>query len=272
MTTTLLPDLGIETPIVIGNIQLLDSDNDYFFTDSDTTIILTIGYAVNTDDIETITFKYRINSGSWQTYTYSDYTTSHTWTNISLTEGDIIEGRVTVKYIDDGDYYDFPRVPVISLVVEKESISIIKRMRRDFSIIMTQHGFYIHRIPLIRELMTCECIDVAFGRPRAYCKKCDGLGIVGGYDTADKIKVVLQGKVPYALHGDARIFTRIGEFDRADAVVFIGHDTTLNTGDKIFYNSFRWKVLNDIEIPVAGAKIYSWHAISKEIGLRDEQT
>lgn len=272
MTTTLLPDLGVQPPIILGKIKLIDSNNNYFFTDSDTSIILSIGYAVNTNDVETTIFKYRINDGTWQTYTYSNYTSSHTWVGVSLVEGDIIEGRITVKYANDGEYYDFPRVPVIASVVEKESISLITRMRRDFGIIMTRHGFNIHRIPLIRETMDCECIDTEFGRPRAYCKICDGLGIIGGYDTAEKIKIVLQGKVPYALHGDAKIFTRIGEFDRADALIFIAYDTSLNTGDKLFYNSFRWKVLNDVTIPVAGAKIYSWHAISKEFGLKDEQT
>lgn len=272
MTTTLLPDVGIPAPIILGRIKLIDDNNKYFFTDFDTSITMTIGYATNTDDAEMIIFKYRINNGTWQTHTYSSYSSSHTWTNVSLTEGDIIEGRISVKYINDGKYYDFPRVPVLALVVEKESISLITRMRRDFSIIMTRHGFYIHRIAIIRETMDCECFDAEFGRPKAYCELCDGLGIMGGYDTAEAMKVVLQGKVPYALHGDARIFTRIGEFDRADAVIFVAHDTSLYTGDKIFYNGYRWKVLNDIMIPVAGAEIYSWHAISKEIGLKGEIT
>lgn len=254
--------------ITLGKITLLDSTNKYYLTVSDTSIVLSVGYVVGESHITQMTFKYRINSGSWNVYAYGSYTQSHTFTGLSLTEGDIVEGRITVQKDGGNVYYSYPRVPVVMSVVSKESISYIQRMRRDFNVIISNHGFSIHHFVYNVDILDCpECYDSEFGRYNPHCEVCDGTGVSGGYDNANIIRAVLQEKIPYALHGDANIFTKIGLFDRADATIFVKHTISIDSADKIFYKGFRWKVMNDVTIPVAGAIVFYAHTLTREVGV-----
>jgi len=267
---SLLTSVPPPREIVLGKIAIMDNDSKYYLTNSDTSINITVGYVVGQSHITQMTFKYRINGGNWIVHAYSSYTSSHTFTGLTLVEDDVVETAITVQKDSGNVYYTYPRVPTISIVVSKESISYIERMRRDFSVLIGNHGFYAHHISYNVDILDCPaCYDSEFGRYSPYCPVCDGTGVDGGYGTAIVVKVILQEKVPYALHGDANIYTKVGLFDRADAVIFTKHTTFIDTSDKLFYKGYRWKILNDVTIPVAGAVVYNAHLLTREFGLPD---
>jgi len=256
---------------ILGRMKIIDADeSNYYLTSDDTSFKIKIGYAVDSDSIENTIFKYRINGGSFtpDNSSYAGYQSEHTFTNITLSEGDIVEAIVTVK-LEGNVYLTYPRTPLITTVIAREAITDIKLMRRDFEVVLKNVGFNIYHIPINPDTRDCECIDPEFGVPNAYCEICDGLGFVGGYDLATTIKAVLQEEVPYALHGDAIIFTRIGVGERKDAAIFLRYDTDVKSGDIIFYKNYRWKVLNNVMHNYGGAPIYWRCDLTKEFGMED---
>ena len=162
-------------------------------------------------------------------------------------------------------------MPAIAEVLQRESLSDVKLVRRDFATILQNVGFNVHMVPINPDTMDCHCIDSQFGRPNAYCEDCDGTGFDGGYDNAELIKVILQEAIPYALHGDAIIFTKIGVGERADSVLYANHTVDLKAGDILFYNNYRWKVLNQVRHNIGGALIYTIYELSKEFGMEDAE-
>lgn len=263
-----IPAVGKYSPI-IGGIELIDTSNKHYFTINDTSVTISVTYAVDTDIIERTIFKYRINNGSWITFSYNNYQSSHTFTGVNLSQGDVIEGRITVKI--GNTYTDYPRVPAVREVVPKEGITDIKLLRRDFNTILLNKGFSIHIVSMDIELINCSCFSSEFGRPDAYCQTCDGTGIEGGYDNAYTVRAIVQETVPYALHGDANIYTKVGIADRADMTIFVAFDANVKIGDKVFYKHYRWKLMNKFSVPISGAFIFHECELAREFGLEETE-
>jgi hypothetical protein len=257
---------------ILGGVYIVDANSNYYFTSSDTSLTVVIDYVVSQEDVTRTVFQYKINDGSWITGSYEGYQSSHTFTGLSLSEGDTIQAKVTA--FEGNVSRDYPRVPVTTTILTKAAITDVKMFRRDFDTILSNVKSDFHLLSIDVEEWDCPCVDVEFGRPESTCSTCDGIGKIGGYDNAVITSGIIQDKVPYALHGDASLYSKIGLFDRADATLFLRYDVDIKVGDKIFYRNQRWKVLNVVKgfAIYHGAIIYQACGISREFGLaRDEK-
>lgn len=256
---------------ILGRIKITDvNETNYYLSSSDTSFKVSIGYAVDSDDIQNTIFKYRINGGTFapDNSSYVGYQDSHTFTGVSLNQGDLIETIITIRK-DETIYLNYPRVPAVIEVLQREALSDVKLIRRDFATILKNIGFNVHAVYLNPDIYNCPCIDSQFGRPNAYCEDCDGTGISGGYGNASLIKIILQEQIPYALHGDAIIYTKIGVGERGDVIIYGDHTIELKAGDILFFKNYRWKVLNAVGYNVGGAWIYTMYELTREFGMED---